>query len=105
MESNIKTTAEWFEELPPRLGKLAKESTNDAGLMIELKSLSSALLNAFVWNKSSKGFDFWYSVSKAIGYNESLDKWERELEIDDLYGCSNIGLAKQMLAEMEGEDE
>jgi hypothetical protein len=104
MESNIKTTVEWFEELPPRLRDLARESCEPMRMIDKYKSLRGALSGAFVWQKSSKGFDFWFGVSRALGYNESLDKWEMELEMDELNG-NNVGLAKQMLAEMEGENE
>ena len=104
MESNIKTTVEWFEELPPRLRELARESCEPMRMIDKYKSLRGALSGAFVWQKSSKGFDFWFGVSRALGYNDSLDKWEMELEMDELNG-NNVGLAKQMLAEMEGEDE
>lgn len=103
MKLETKATSEWFKELPPNLSRVATQNAIPMRLLDKYSSLRGALAGAFVWSKSEEGFDFWFGISKALQYDEPLDKWESELEIDEL-GPGNVALAKQMLAEMEEED-
>jgi hypothetical protein len=103
-----KSTLEWFKELPPLMSQMAVSECINERLSLRQPSLRSALSMGFIWKKTKLGFDFWFEVSRAISDNDNLDRFEEQLarmqETEELTG-HNVALAKQLLAEMEGENE
>lgn len=83
-----KTAREWFEELPPRLCKLAKDNTTNnwktpRKLDEEYDSVRDALLFSFVWQKTKHNFSFWNDIDHALATNGDLLTFENQLGEED----------------------
>lgn len=53
------TVKEWLETLPSRPRKKALKNLDEDSSEIKVKSLSSALCEAFTWGDTSEGKDYW----------------------------------------------
>lgn len=110
-----KKSLELFKELPPSICQIATEETHKqtGSLAHDLteETLRMALSTSFMWMESQIGYEFWDAVCRAVSNNdgERLDKLEHQawlyLELSNKIGPENVALAKQLLAEMEDEDE
>lgn len=103
-----KKAGEWFKELPPTICQLATESIVSECKEKNYGSLEGALVSTFVWSSTAIGWEFWHKVDNSLHKKQVLDALEIEaakfVELNSLDG-HNVALAKQLLAEMEGEDE
>lgn len=66
-EYTPKTTLSWLKRLPQPIRDLALARRNVAVDGKESASLSQALLNAFIWDLTPEGHDFWERVCHAAG--------------------------------------
>ena len=66
-----KTIIEWFDLLPPVLKKLAVENIEKRSgvALIKTNSLHNAIDQAFHWENSAQGHDFWRFLYEQIQIN------------------------------------
>ena len=58
----MKTSQEWFHELPVDISDWAIDNTNPANLEEEYETLQEAIFNSFTWNDTPQGATFWQGV-------------------------------------------
>jgi len=59
----MKTTLEWFNELPDGYRERAIANAGDATWLADLEtSVDDALFYAFIWDKPPEGCEFWWAV-------------------------------------------
>jgi hypothetical protein len=85
----MKTTQEWFEQLPEDYrGKALKNMIDPTA---EHYSLAGAISNGFVWNDTPEGKDYWNGVFREVMYGE---KFETTLEIQPNESVIESGVIK-----------
>ena len=62
----MKTFIDFFQELSPEIAAQAIENTPDNILNKTEESLKSALLGAFVWQKTPQGRDYWREIYDSL---------------------------------------
>lgn len=71
----MKTTQEWFEQLPEDYrGKALKNMIDPTA---EHYSLAGAISNGFVWNDTPEGKDYWNGVFREVMYGEKFTPIEK----------------------------
>jgi len=62
----MKTIREWFEMLPEPYRTKALANTAPDNRTEDYPSLISALDNAFVWDETQEGGDYWHELFKTL---------------------------------------
>jgi hypothetical protein len=77
--SKNKTVKDWFNTLPPHLRDKAIEYCEldplDYIITTECNSLDEALENAFAWENTDEGEDFWYGLTKLVTNKEDISTY------------------------------
>lgn len=59
----MKTIKEWFETLPEPIRSQAIINTRVCDLINRENSLSEAIWNSFIWEKTFEGLDYWKDIA------------------------------------------
>lgn len=73
----MKSKEEWFKLLPPKIKAKARKNTKVMGgdaLKYMANSLSTALMNSFVWAETPEGHRFWLKLYDQIRHNEQNEE-------------------------------
>lgn len=62
----MKTTEEWFKELPEPYGTEAIENTPELELRMKRASLKEALVLAFIWKITPQGYAYWAGLHDIV---------------------------------------
>ena len=62
----MRTYIDYFHELPADVASQAIENTPGYLLAVKEESLKSALLGAFVWQKTPQGHKYWQEIYESL---------------------------------------
>lgn len=85
----MKTTQEWFDQLPEDYRDKAFKNMIDANA--QHYTLAGAISNGFVWDSTPEGKDYWNGVFREIMYGE---KFEPNFAIKPVHSIIESGLVE-----------
>jgi hypothetical protein len=92
----MKTTREWYNELPNDIKIKALANTEWTTIDSNDASLSQALLTAFVWTDTPEGMEYWLKIYTDVVLNE---RKQEEPHTDDVK-VNKIELASRIAHEL-----
>jgi hypothetical protein len=90
----MKTTREWYNELPNDIKIKALANTETSVLNSGAPKLSETLLAAFVWNDTPEGMEYWLKIYTDIVLDERI---QEEPHTDDVFVDDGNGHDKELV--------